>query len=104
MMIVDGLSMPVPERQWFEEYHEAKLGAVNTTLCVWENSYEALALIARWRVALAQNKDIVAHAASVADTGQVAASGRTAIVFGFQNTSPVEHNLDLFGTFRDLGV
>ena len=64
MMIVDGLSMPVPERRWFAEYHEAKLGAVNTTLCVWENSQEALALIAKWRLALEQNKDIVAQAAS----------------------------------------
>src|SRR6185503_3064343 len=104
MMIVDGLSMPVPERQWFKEYHEAKLGAVNTTLCVWENAQEALALIAKWRLILEQNKDIVAQAASVAEIEQVAASGRTALVFGFQNTSPVEHNLDLFGTFRDLGV
>jgi microsomal dipeptidase-like Zn-dependent dipeptidase len=104
MLIVDGLSMPVPERQWFAQYHEAKLGAVNATLCVWENSQEALALIAKWRLALEQNKDIVAQAASVAQIEQIAASGRTALVFGFQNTSPVEHNLDLFGTFRDLGV
>jgi microsomal dipeptidase-like Zn-dependent dipeptidase len=94
----------VPERQWFKQYHEAKLGAVNTTLCVWENAQEALALIAKWRLILEQNKDIVAQAASVAEIEQVAASGRTALVFGFQNTSPVEHNLDLFGTFRDLGV
>src|SRR5882672_830568 len=104
MMIVDGLSMPVPERQWFAEYHEARLGAVNTTLCVWESSQEALALIAKWRVALEQNKDLVAQAASVAEIEQVAASRRTALVFGFQNTSPIDHNLDLFGTFRDLGV
>jgi microsomal dipeptidase-like Zn-dependent dipeptidase len=104
MMIVDGLSMPVPERRWFAQYHEAKLGAVNTTLCVWEDSQEALALIAKWRLVLEQNKDIVAQAASVGEIETIAASGRTALVFGFQNTSPVDHNLDLFGTFRDLGV
>lgn len=104
MLIVDGLSMPVPERRWFAEYHEAKLAAVNTTLCVWESSQEALALIAKWRLILEQNKDIVAQATSVAEIEQVAASGRTALVFGFQNTSPVDHNLDLFGSFRDLGV
>jgi len=94
----------VPERRWFEEYHEAKLAAVNTTIAVWENSHETLALLAKWRLVLEQNKDLVAPAASVAQIEEVAASGRTAIVFGFQNTSPVEHNLDLFGTFRDLGV
>jgi membrane dipeptidase len=104
MMLVDGLSMPVPERRWFEEYREAKLGAVNTTVAVWENSQETLALLAKWRLVMEQNKDLVAPAASVAEIEAVAASGRTALVLGFQNTSPVEHNLDLFGTFRDLGV
>jgi membrane dipeptidase len=104
MKIIDGLSMPTAERKWLEEYHEAKLSAVNTTLCVWENSHEALALIAKWKLFLEENKDIAAQAASVAEIEQVAASGRTALVFGFQNTSPVEHNLDLFGVYRNLGV
>jgi membrane dipeptidase len=104
MMIVDGLSMPTAERKWFAEYREADLAAVNTTLCVWENAHEAMALIGRWRQVLEDNKDLVAQAASVADIERIAASGRTALVFGFQNTAPVEHNLDLFGAFRDLGV
>lgn len=104
MMIVDGLSMPVCERRWLEEYHAAKLSAVNTTVAVWENSHETLAVLAKWRLLLEACKDIAAQAASVSEIERVAASGRTAIVFGFQNTSPVEHNLDLFGTFRDLGV
>ncbi len=104
MMIVDGLSMPVAERKWLQEYHDAQLAAVNTTLCVWENAPEAIALIGKWRLLLEQCQDIAAQAASVAEIEKVAASGRTAIVFGFQNTSPVEHNLDLFGTFRSLGV
>jgi microsomal dipeptidase-like Zn-dependent dipeptidase len=103
-MIIDGLSMPAPERRWLEEYHEAKLSAVNTTLAVWENAPETLALIGKWRQLLEENGDIAAQAASVAGIEAVAASGRTAIVFGFQNTAPVEHNLDLFGTFRNLGV
>ena len=104
MRIIDGLSMPVAERKWLEEYHEAKLSAVNTTLCVWENAPEALAVIAKWRLLLEECKDIAAQATCVAEIESVAASGRTAIVFGFQNTAPVEHNLDLFGTFRDLGA
>ncbi|MBC7802237.1 MAG: membrane dipeptidase, partial [Candidatus Parcubacteria bacterium] len=104
MMIVDGLCMPVPERRWFEEWRDAKLGAVNTTVSVWENSQETLALLARWRLVLEQNKDLVEAAASVADIERIAASGRTAVILGFQNTAPVEHNLDLFGSYRDLGV
>jgi len=103
-MIVDGLSMPVPERRWFQEWRDAKLGCVNTTVAVWENAAEALSVLAKWRKVLEDNSDLVAPAASVSEIERVAASGLTAVVCGFQNTAPVEHNLDLFGTFRDLGV
>ncbi|HVF65421.1 MAG TPA: membrane dipeptidase [Casimicrobiaceae bacterium] len=102
--IVDGLSMPTPERRWFEEYRAGGIGCVNTCLCVWENANEALGVLGKWRIALAQNSDLVAQATSVAEIEAIRASGRTALVFGFQNTAPCEHNLDLFGTFRDLGV
>jgi microsomal dipeptidase-like Zn-dependent dipeptidase len=103
-MMVDGLSMPVPERRWFEEWREAELSCVNTTVAVWENSTETLASLAKWRTVIADNSDLVAAAASVTEIEKVAASGRTAIVLGFQNTAPVDHNLDLFGAFRQLGV
>jgi membrane dipeptidase len=102
--IVDGLSMPTPERRWFEEYRGAPLSAVNVTVSVWENASETLALLGKWRQVLEANKDIVAQATSVEEIEAVRKSGRTAIVFGFQNTAPVEHNLDLFGMFRELGV
>jgi microsomal dipeptidase-like Zn-dependent dipeptidase len=103
-MIVDGLMMPVPERKWFEEWRDARLGCVNTTVAVWENASETMAVLGRWRIVLEQNSDLVAAAASVAEIERIAASGRTAIVLGFQNTAPVEHNIDLFATFRQLGV
>jgi len=103
-IIVDGLSMPVPERRWFEEWREAGIGCVNTTVAVWENAADTLGLLGKWRVVLEQNRDLVAPAASVAEIEAVAASGRTAVMFGFQNTAPVEHDLDLFGMFRQLGV
>ncbi len=102
--IVDALSMPTPERRWFEQWREGGLACVNTTVAVWENASETLAVLGKWRHVLAQNSDLVAAAASVEEIEAIGKSGRTAIVFGFQNTAPVEHNIDLFGTFRDLGV
>ncbi|TFY98625.1 dipeptidase [Ramlibacter rhizophilus] len=102
--IVDGLSMPTPERRWFEQYRGAPLAAVNITISVWENASETMALLGKWRQVLAANQDLVAQATSVEDIEAIRQSGRTALVFGFQNTAPVEHNLDLFGVFRDLGV
>ena len=102
--IVDGLSMPTPERRWFEEYRSGAIGCVNTTISVWENASETLALLGKWRTVLAANSDLVAQATSVEEIEAIRKSGRTALVLGFQNTAPCEHNLDLFGAFRDLGV
>jgi microsomal dipeptidase-like Zn-dependent dipeptidase len=102
--IVDGLSMPVAERRWFEEWHEAGLACVNTTVAVWENAGEAIAVLGKWRSVIAANSDLVAAATSVEEIERIAASGRTAIVLGFQNTSPIEHNIELFGAFREQGV
>lgn len=103
-LIVDGLSMPAPERRWFEEWRAGGIACVNTTIALWETAGETLALLGKWRTIVAQNNDIVAVATSVEDIKRIAASGRTAIVFGFQNTAPIEHNIELFGAFRDHGV
>lgn len=102
--IVDGLSMPTSDRHWLQEWNNAGLSCVNTCIGVWENSGEALAVLGKWRVLLEECSDIVAPACSTADIKRIADSGRTAIVFSFQNTAPVEHNLDLFKIFKDLGV
>jgi microsomal dipeptidase-like Zn-dependent dipeptidase len=102
--IVDALTMPVPERQWFAEYRAGGLSCVNATVAIWENAAETLALLSKWRTIVAANSDIVAIATSVAEIEAIRTSGRTAIVLGFQNTAPVEHNLDLFGGYRQMGV
>lgn len=103
-LLVDGLSMPVPERRWFEEWRDARLACVNTTIAVWENSHETLAALGKWRTVIERNSDLVAAAGSVDEIRRIAASGRTAIVFGFQNTAPIEHDIELFAMFRRLGV
>lgn len=103
-LIIDALQIPTPERRWFEEWKTGGVGCVNATMAIWENAQETMTYLAKYRRVVAENADLVEIATSGADIERIAASGRTAIVFGFQNTAPVEHNIDLFGTFRDLGV
>ncbi len=102
--LVDGLSMPTPERKWFEEYRSGGLGCVNTTIAVWDNAAETFNLLGKWKQVLAANADLVAQASSVEEIEAIRQSGRTALVLGFQNTAPVEHNLDLFSVFRQNGI
>lgn len=103
-IIVDGLTMPTPERRWFEQWRDGGIGCVNCCIAVWENAHEALSNLGRWRRALGENADLIAAATSVSDIRRIAASGRTAVVFGFQNTAPVEHDIELFAMYRNLGI
>lgn len=103
-LIVDALQMPVPERRWLEEWHAGGVGCVHCTLAIWESARETLSIIGRWRRLLSESRDLAALATSAADIERIAGEGRTAVIFGFQNTAPVEHDIELFGIFRDLGV
>ena len=100
-----GSSMPTPERRWFEEWRAGGLGCVNChDRGLGERRRDAGA--ARQVAAAASRRTATSsrRRPSVDEIEAIRKSGRTAIVFGFQNTAPVEHNLDLFGAFRDLGV
>lgn len=101
---IDALCIPSPERRLLERWRSGDVSCINVTIAVWEDLRETLDTLHRWRRCIAANADIVAQAASVGEIREIAASGRTAIVFGFQNTSPCGHDIELFGTFRRLGV
>jgi membrane dipeptidase len=104
MLIIDALNIPTPERRWFEEWHAGGVSAVNVTVAIWENAKETFAFIGKWRRVIDENADLVGLATSVREIQEIAASGRTAILFGFQNTAPVEHDIELFRSFREVGV
>ena len=102
-LMVDGLQIPTPERRWFEEWHAGGLGCVHATMAVWEGAKETLSYIAKYKRVLLENADIVEQATTAEDIVRIAAAGKTAVLFGFQNTAPIEHDIELFRVFRDLG-
>lgn len=101
---IDALCIPPPERRYLERWRQGNVSCIHVTVAVWENARETLATLGRWRRFIEANSDIVVQAASGEEIRRAARGGRTAIVFGFQNTSPCEHDIELFGTFRRLGV
>lgn len=101
---IDALCIPALERRYLERWRQGDVSCITVTVAVWEGLRETIGTLGRWRRFIEANADIVAQAASGREIREIAASGRTAIVFGFQNTSPCEHDIELFGTFRRLGV
>jgi membrane dipeptidase len=103
-LIIDSLQYPVPQRQWFEEWRAGKVGCVHVTVAIWENADQTLQKLAQWRRAFADNGDLIELALTGADVARIAASGRTAVVLGFQNTAPIEHDIEQIETYHQLGV
>lgn len=103
-LVVDALEYSRPERARFEEWRAGNVGCVHVTLAIWENARQTISVIGDWHQLLEQNRDLIALARTVDDIEEIASSGRTAVVFGFQNASPLEDDLDLVRAFHDMGV
>ena len=101
---IDGLGFPYPTRAMVERWHAGRVSCLNACVTIWGGTPDTLALVGRWHRLAAQNADIMGLATSADDIAAVAGSGRVAVVLGFQNTSPIGHDIELFRTFRALGV
>lgn len=103
-MLIDGLQCGHFTRETFHELRRADVGAVTVTCGFWEGTVESLDSIARWRDLVNANQDLVAIAKSVKEIEAIAASGRTAIILGFQNSNLLEGRIRFVELFAELGV
>jgi membrane dipeptidase len=104
MLVVDALQFSKPTRARFEEWRAGKVSAVHVTLAIWEDSTEAMREVGRWLRLFEDNADIICPARTVAEIRAAHESGRTAVILGFQNSTPFESDLDLVGAFQQAGV
>ena len=102
--LVDCQQPTNPSRKRFLEWREGGVDCVHITLAVWENARETLSSIGKWNRMLSDNGDLIALAHNVKEINLIAKSKRTSVVFGFQNTSPFEDDIDLVEIFHSLGV
>ncbi len=104
-VIIDGLNVSNwQEPEVFASLHRGGLTAINATIAVWENFTETLDNIARWYPRFEKYADIIIPARTVADIERAKAEGKCGIIFGFQNSSPLEDDLRRLRIFYELGV
>ncbi|WP_181787150.1 membrane dipeptidase [Streptomyces phytophilus] len=103
-MLVDALQFNKPARERFEEWRAAGLTAVHVTVAIWEDSTETMREVGRWQRHLAEHADLLCEGRTADDIRTAEREGRTAVVLGFQNSSPFEDDLDLVGAFHQAGV
>ncbi|MGW4798036.1 membrane dipeptidase, partial [Nonomuraea sp. NPDC004297] len=104
MIFVDGLECSNFDRQVFQELRDGDLGCVTVTCGFWEDTIESLDSVAAWRDLVRSNADLVAIATTAAQIEEINASGRTALLLGFQNTSFLTGRIGYVELFADLGV
>ena len=103
-MIIDGLQCGHFDRGAFEALKTGGVGGVVNTCGFWEGTVESLDSIGRWRDLVAENADIAAIATSAEEIEAIAASGRVAVIMGFQNANLFEGRIRFVELFAELGV
>ncbi len=68
---------------------EGGLDAVHVTICYHELFREMVANVEAWNRRFERYSELIAPGRTAADVRAARDSGRTAIVFGFQNCSPI---------------
>ena len=104
-VVVDGLNVS----SWDSDavYDSLRAGgvtAINATIATWEGFTETVDHLARWDVRLRERADKIAPIGTVDDILAAKRDGKTGIIFGFQNASPIEDRLDRLAVFHRLGV
>jgi len=74
------------------------------TIVYWEDARATLSCIGGWHRLLIQLGDLCMPVIRGDDIREAKRSGKVGVIFGFQNCSPIEGDLELVQVFHELGV
>ena len=103
-IVIDGLNVSNWESDAvFERLRAGNVTAINATVATWENFLQTMAHLSAWMRRFRERDDIL-QVKETADIHAAKELGKTGIILGFQNASPIENDLDRLGLFLALGV
>lgn len=103
-MIIDGLQYSNWNRAIFEQMRSGRLDCVHVTVAYHETCIEALRNIGKWNQLFEQHGDLIIKVGSAEEVTAANSIGKTGVVFGFQNCSPIEDDYSMVEIFHTLGV
>ena len=104
-MVIDGLDTSNwGAEQIFRELRDGGVTACNATSAIWHNFQETLDNITTWLHWFEEFSEYIRPIHTVADIRAAKAEGRTGIILGWQNATPVESDVRRFRLFHALGV
>ena len=103
-IIIDCLQYCNWSREIFEEMQAGGVSAVHVTICYHEQFRETVLNFEQWNRWFRQHGDIIVPGRTADDVRAAHDAGKTAIVFGFQNCSPIEDDIGLIEIVHQLGA
>ncbi len=104
MHLIDNLQYANWSEKIFRQMREGGVDAVHVTIAYHEMFRETVANFEQWNRWFERHPDLIVQARTGDDVRQAKRDGRTAIIFGFQNPSPIEDDIGLVEICHTLGA
>ena len=101
---IDNLQYCNWNEEIFKINNEAKLDAVHVTIAYHEDYDEVQKNVETWKEYFNSFSNLISHGNSYKDIDKAHKENKTAVFFGFQNCSPIEDDINLVQSVRDLGA
>lgn len=102
--VIDALQFSEWSRRHLEELRDGGLTAVHATVAYHGLARETLSAIAAWNRRFREHADLVRPVRTAADIAAAQRGGRTGIILGAQNCSPIEDDIGLVAVMHDAGL
>jgi membrane dipeptidase len=103
-IVIDGMQFACWSKEIFRQMRDGGVSAVHVTVAYHENFRNTVDLLVQWNERLRDHAELIAFAGSGDEIDAVIESGRTAILFGLQNPSPIEADIGLVEVLHRLGI
>ncbi|MEC7488944.1 MAG: membrane dipeptidase [Pseudomonadota bacterium] len=104
MIVIDGCQYANWSEKIFREMKTGGVSAVNVTICYHEDFRETVQNFADWNRRFERYPDLIIPGRTAEDVRRAHETGCTAIIFGFQNCSPIEDDIGLVEVCHQLGA
>ena len=102
-MLIDNLQYCNWSEKIFREWRASDLTAVHVTISYHEQFRETVANFEKWNSWFEKFSDLIMPAYYADDVETAKVQGKTAVIFGFQNPSPIEDDIGLIEILHRLG-
>ena len=104
LLVIDGLQYSNWDREIFQQLHDGGVTMVHATIVYHEQNRETLLRIAQWNRLFEDNADLIMPIKSAADIHLAKQQGKVGIMFGAQNCSLIEDDIDMIEIMRELNL